>query len=257
MKKQSRMKYRYAGLSVMAMLIGCAMAGGETVLIDPEYDFGIIRESDGSVTGTAHVVNLGPDTTYVRDVRPSCGCTGARYVTDPLVPGDTAEVSFTYNPIGRPGTISKTVKIYIGDGDERHIVRLSGRVVGSARTLSRNYPVECGRLRLSDSVVDMERVAENSGRHAFLRLINASLDTLRPQYSHDTKALSVDVTPAVLVPGDIGTLGIYLNTKFTDTIGRVEYPVELWTPGDSARVRVRVTADIISEADSVTPVAIR
>lgn len=59
------------------------MAGGETVLIDPEYDFGIIWESDGSVTGTAHVVNLGPDTTYVRDVRPSCGCTGR--ATSPIL----------------------------------------------------------------------------------------------------------------------------------------------------------------------------
>lgn len=241
----------------MAMLIGCAVAGGETVLIDPEYDFGVIRERDGSVTGTAHVVNLGPDTTYVRDVRPSCGCTGARYVTDPIAPGDTTEISFTYNPIGRPGTISKTVKIYIGDGDERHIVRLSGRVVGSAQTLSRNYPVECGPLRLSDSVADMEKVAENSGRHAFLRLINASLDTLRPQYICDSKALSVDVTPAVLVPGDIGTLGIYLNTKFTDTIGHVEYPIQVSAHPDSARVTVKVIADIISETDSVALAAIR
>ncbi len=249
--KTSHMALRCAGLSVMALLTGYALAGGETRLIDPEYDFGIIRERDGRVTGTAHVVNLGPDTTYVRDVRPSCGCTGAYYITDPLAPGDTTEVSFTYNPIGRPGTISKTVKIYMGDGDERHIVRLTGRVVGSAETLSRNYPVECGRIRLSNSVVDMERVAENSGRHAFLRIINGSLDTVAPQVHHDSRALSVDVTPATLLPGDVGTIGIYLNTKFTDTIGRVELPLRVWCDGDSVQTDVSIVAHIISPTDSV------
>lgn len=246
--------YRVAGIAAMVFLLGGAIAVGETHLADPVYDFGVISEEAGSVTGTAHVVNTGTDTTYVRDVRPSCGCTGARYSTEPLAPGDTAVVSFTYNPVGRPGTIGKTVKIYMGDDGERHIVRLTGRVVGSAKTLQRNYPVECGAIRLSDSIVDMANVRENSGRHAFLRIINGTLDTVTPQMLNENRALSVDITPARLLPGDVGTLGIYLNTKFTDTTGNVAYRVPVWTAGnDSARVTVTVKANIYAEpADSVT-----
>ena len=102
---------------MMATVIGVAVAGGKTRLLTPEYDFGVLQEDQGAVTGSAFVVNDGPDTTYVRDVRPSCGCTGAEYSREPLAPGDTTEVWFTYNPVGRPGTIGKTVKIYMGDDD--------------------------------------------------------------------------------------------------------------------------------------------
>lgn len=248
-----RNKYRYIGLGCVALILGMAIAGGKTRLIDTEYNFGVLKEQDGSVTGRARVVNEGPDTTYVRDVRPSCGCTGAEYSTALLAPGDTAFVSFTYNPIGRPGTIGKTVKIYMGDDDERHVVRLTGRVVGSEETLRRNYPVACGALRLSDSIVDLGRIPENSGRHSFLRIVNATADSVTPLYVNDNKAIAIDVTPKVLVPGDIGTFGIYLNTKFTDTIGRVEYHVPVWAEGDSVRATVSIRALIEPEVnDTVT-----
>lgn len=241
--------YRYAGVAVMGLLIGSAVAGGKTRLLGEVYDFGAIREVDGSVTGKAYVINEGPEATYVRDVRPSCGCTGATYDTSVLNPGDTTEVTFTYNPIGRPGTINKTVKIYVGDNDERHIVRLTGRVVGSPETLSRNYPVACGPIRLSDSIVDMGKIAENSGRHAFVRIINATVDTVRPVFYCDNPALLVDLTPTALLPGDVGTLGIYLNTKFTETLGRVDYRVPVWTESDTtSRVAVSIRALIEPEA---------
>ncbi len=242
---------KYQGIAVMTLLLACGIAGGKTRLIDPTYDFGVVRELDGSVTGHAHVVNDGPDTTYVRDVRPSCGCTGAQYFQDPIAPGDTTEISFTYNPVGRPGTISKTVKIYIGDSDERHIVKLTGRVVGSRETLRWKYPVDCGWMALSDSVVDLGQIRENSGRHAFLRIVNLTTDTIAPKFSNTSKALSIDVTPERLLPGDLGTLGIYLNTKFTDTLGNVDYRVPIWADGDTVRTEVSIRARIVSETDSL------
>ena len=242
---------RYIGICAVALLLGEALAGGKSVLLDPVYDFGVLRERDGNVADTARVVNVGSDTTYVRDVRPSCGCTGAEYVQDSLAPGDTTVVSFTYNPIGRPGTIRKTVKIYMGDADERHIVNLTGRVVGSPETLSRNYPVACGRIRLSDSIVDMGRISENSGRHSFVRIINGSTDTVSPRFENLNRALSVDITPEKLLPGDVGTLGIYMNTKFIDSLGYVAYAVPVWAEGDSVRVDVSVRGLITAEPDTV------
>lgn len=243
---------RYIGMALMALLVGSALAGGKTHLVDQTYDFGVVREADGSVTGSAYVVNDGPDTTYVRDVRPSCGCTGAQYSRELLAPGDTTEVRFTYNPVGRPGTINKTVKIYMGNEDERHVVRLTGRVVGSPESLMRNYPVDCGPLRLSDSIVDLGRIQENSGRHAFVRLINGTVDTIRPVFFCDNPALSIDVTPTSLVPGDVGTLGIYLNTKFTDTIGRVDYRVPVWTEEDTTSRAVVSIRALIEPEDTVS-----
>lgn len=239
---------RYIGIGMIAAILGVALAGGKTRLLTPEYDFGVLREEDGPVTGTAYVVNDGPDTTYVRDVRPSCGCTGAEYTREPLAPGDTTMVWFTYDPVGRPGNIGKTVKIYLGDSDERHTVRLMGRVVGSENTLRRSYPEYCGPVRLSDSVIDVGRLPENSGRHAFIRMINATPDTITPMYSCDSRAVAVDIRPEKLLPGDIGTLGVYLNTKFTDTLGHVSIPIEFWTEQDtSIRRQLHVRALIEPE----------
>ncbi|MDE6558789.1 MAG: DUF1573 domain-containing protein, partial [Muribaculaceae bacterium] len=162
-----------AGVTLIA---GAAFSHAEVKLLDPDYDFGIIRETDGEQTGIARLVNVGPEATYIRDVRPSCGCTGAAYNDNLLQPGDTTTVSFTYNPSGRPGKFNKTVKVYVGDGEERHVIRLSGRVVGSAKTLSRNYPIECGPLRLSERIVDLQNVKQATGRHAFIRIVNQSMD---------------------------------------------------------------------------------
>ncbi|MBD5385076.1 DUF1573 domain-containing protein [bacterium] len=241
---------KFLGIAMMATVIGVAVAGGKTRLLTPEYDFGVLQEDQGAVTGSAFVVNDGPDTTYVRDVRPSCGCTGAEYSREPLAPGDTTEVWFTYNPVGRPGTIGKTVKIYMGDDDSRHTVRLLGRVVGSELTLRRSYPVNCGEMRLTDSIIEVGRLPENSGRHAFLRIINATADTVTPRYECDNRAVAVDIRPERLVPGDIGTFGIYLNTKFTDTIGPVAIPLRVWADGDTARAAtLSIRAVIEPESD--------
>lgn len=229
-------------------MAGAAMlARAEMKLVDPVYDFGIIREIDGSRTGTAHIVNVGKKDAIIRDVRPSCGCTGADYPKDPIAPGDTAVVSFTYNPAGRPGNFNKTVKVYTEDPDERLVIMLKGRVVGTPQTLSYNYPIECGPLRLSEDKIDLSNVKQGSGRHAFIRMVNQSMDTVRPIWANTDKALSIDVTPKELGPGEIATLGIYFNSRFEDKDeGNVEYVIPVKAEGDTAVVNVVIRSNILA-----------
>lgn len=241
--------YAFAAAAATVGAIGTICARGEMRLIDPEYDFGIMRELDGEQTGYAHLVNDGPDTTYIRSVRPSCGCTGAFFYSDPVAPGDTTVVSFTYNPAGRPGNFTKTVKVYVGDSDERHIIRLHGRVVGSPQTLSRNYPIECGRLRLSERLVELRDVKPSTGRHAFIRMVNQSMDTVTPQWQSDSKDLSLDVTPTRLAPGEMATFGIFLNSG-ADAGGSVEYVIPFKADADSAYTDIVIRANILPR-DSV------
>ena len=238
-----------AGGAVVALVATAFFAGrAEVRLVDPIYDFGIIREADGPRTGYAHIVNLGPDSTFISDVRPSCGCTGANFFSDPIAPGDTTTVSFTYDPKGRPGFFEKTVKIYVGDNRERYIVKMSGTVVGTPESLRRNYPVEDGRIRLSDSEIDLGKVKGGDGRHAFVRVVNASMDTVTPVWANTDKALSIDVTPKTLTPGDLATFGVYLNTRFEERRGPVEYVIPLKAEGDSTSVDIVIRADISPDA---------
>ena len=61
----------------------------------------------------------------------------------------------------------------------------------------------------------------------------------------------MDITPEKLLPGDVGTLGIYMNTKFIDSLGYVAYAVPVWAEGDSVRVDVSVRGLITAEPDTV------
>lgn len=231
--------------SVAASLAFCGAAFGEVKLLDETYDFGVIYELDGTKTGTARVVNLGPDETYIRELRPSCGCTGADYDKEILAPGDTARISFSYNPVGRPGKFNKTVKVYFGDGDERATIHLEGRVLGSPQTLSANYPVEAGRLRLSEREVELRDLQRGLGRHVFIRMVNQSPDTITPVFENHYKALSIDVTPKVMPPGEIAMLGIYLNSRFEEREDELtDYVIPVRAEGDAESVDIVIRAQI-------------
>lgn len=239
-----------SGIGVIAVFaiacLGGVAANAELKLITPEYDFGIIREADGTKMGSAALVNIGDSATFIRDVRPSCGCTGAYYYEGEIAPGDTTYVTFEYNPAGRPGNFNKTVKVYEGGSGERHIIKLTGRVVGTPQTLSRNYPIECGKLRLSERIVNLAKVNEGAGRHVFIRLVNQSMDSVVPVWTNHDKALSIDITPKTLAPGEIASLGIYFNSRFEERTGEVEYTIPIRAEGDSTSVDIIVKSDIVT-----------
>lgn len=236
--------------TAIAIIAGTAWLRGEVRLIDPDYDFGLVRELSGPQTGRAHIVNYGPDTVVISDVRPSCGCTTADYTDGPILPGDTAVVTFSYDPFMRPGDISKNVKVYIAPSGERFVIRLFGRVLGTSQTLSRNYPEECGPLRLSERLIELRDVKPQTGRHAFVRIVNQSMDTITPKWLIDDPALSLNVAPVRLAPGEIGSLGIFLNSKFTDKTGDVEYIIPITTLEDSTQFNLTLRANILP-SDSV------
>lgn len=227
----------YASMIGAALSVGVLMSRGEVRMLQPDYDFGVILEADGSKTGTMQFVNEGPDATYIRSVRPSCGCTGADFADEMLAPGDTTTVSFTYDPAGRPGPFTKTVKVYFGDKDERHIIRMHGRVIGTPATYKRNYPIEAGSLRLSERVIELRGVKPNTGRHAFIRMVNVSMDTIRPIWVNNDSMLSIDAAPEIIAPGELGTLGIFFNNK--DTIsGEREYTIMLRADRDTVETPI-------------------
>ncbi len=238
-------KFIFATLAICTLLLGATWLHAEVKLIDPEYDFGLVRELSGKQKGSAHLVNYGPDTVVISDVRPSCGCTTADYTEGPILPGDTAVVNFAYDPYMRPGEISKNVKVYIQPSGERFVIKLFGRVLGTPETLSRNYPEECGPMRLSNNLVELKDVKPETGRHAFVRIVNQSMDTITPQWLIEDPALSINVAPPRLSPGEIGSIGIFLNSKFIDKAGDIEYIIPFTTAEDSTQFNLTLRANIL------------
>ena len=77
---------------LLALLVP-AVARGEIVWLEKEYDFGLMKEEAGPKTGSVRLVNTGPEEAVITGARPSCGCTGVAYPDDPIAPGDVREDS--------------------------------------------------------------------------------------------------------------------------------------------------------------------
>lgn len=67
---------------LLALLVP-AVARGEIVWLEKEYDFGLMKEEAGPKTGSVRLVNTGPEEAVITGARPSCGCTGVAIRTTP------------------------------------------------------------------------------------------------------------------------------------------------------------------------------
>lgn len=205
-----------------------AFAESKIQLSPATYDFGVMKEVAGSKTGRVYVRNLGPDATFIRQVRPSCGCTDADFQQGEIAPGDSAWVSFTYNPAGRPGRFEKTVRVIYGDDSQKALINICGTVLGTPETLDKLYPIDAGPLRLKEDKVFLEKIKKGNSRHAFISAYNMTPDTIRPRLVCAEKGVEVSMTPEKVGPGDLVTFSFYLNTRLMDRTGQLKIPVYLY-----------------------------
>ena len=219
----------------------------EIVWLEKDYDFGLIKEEAGPKTGYARFVNTGPEEVIITGMRPSCGCTSADYPKDPIAPGDTATVSFTYDPAGRPGRFNKYVRVYIGSSDTFKIP-IYGNVLGTPQSLSALYPVVSGPLRLTTANLFGGDVKKGTAKHFFVNGYNHRADSIQPKIVCENKALSVIGSSEKIGPGDIVTYSLYLNTRALPDTGTIDIPVRIYPiPEENQEefIEIHLTANII------------
>lgn len=236
----------------VVLVSATAYAAENIEWLSTDYDFGTMKEVAGPKTGSVRFVNRGDKPVSINQVRPSCGCTGADYTEGPIAPGDTATVSFTYNPKGRPGRFEKTVKVYVGEDNERTTVRIRGTVIGTPETLQSSYPVEAGPLRLSQRILTAGDVRHGTARHIFLQCYNQSQDTIYPAWNHPARSLSMGISSRAVAPGDGVTFSIYFNTRDGELPGTVNYPIEIISDSaapDPVKTIVEFRANVVPDAD--------
>jgi len=84
------------------------------------FDFGTIPEGDKVLSHTFSIVNNGKEALKITSVRPSCGCTVAKF--DSLIaPGKTGTVLAEFNTNGFTGHQEKILTVYSNDQDSGRI----------------------------------------------------------------------------------------------------------------------------------------
>lgn len=233
-------------LALFALLLAIA-ARADIKWLQTEYDFGTWHEAQGKRTGTARFVNTGPESVIITSVRPSCGCTGADWYQDPVAPGDTAWVSFTYDPTHRPGRFEKTVKVYTDPGRQLQVIHIRGTVVGTPETLARDYPVEMGDLRLTGLTYDFGPTPQGTPRHGYLTGYNQGADTIRPAVSLAKGPLDARIAAQGVAPGEPFTIGLFLGTRELSP-GAHSWPVRLLCGGKSLNLTVEADIEAVRPA---------
>lgn len=193
---------------LLPLLLSAAATASMPLWLETSREFGTIAETDGPVAGSVRMVNVTDRPVTVERVKTTCGCTSVTWPEAPVEPGDTAIISFTYNPAGRPGRIDKRLKVYLEGYDDPREIRLTGLVIPSEETLSYSYPIDCGDLRLASEVVDAGVIHPGVARHLFVYLYNRGTAPIVVEGETTDTRLRVSVTPDTLQPGESGTLVI-------------------------------------------------
>ena len=90
-------------------------------------NYGVIaKNADGNRSFV--FTNVGDEPIVITKVKGSCGCTVATKPSDPILPGETAEIGVKY-ATNRLGGFSKTITITSNASEISKVVRIKGNVV--------------------------------------------------------------------------------------------------------------------------------
>lgn len=228
---------------------------GEIVWLAKSYDFGLMKEEAGPVKGSVSFINRDKEPIAITGARPSCGCTSVDYSQEPVAPGDTAVITFTYDPTGRPGKFDKSIRVYIGENDS-YKIGITGNVLGTPESLSELYPYQCGPLRLSDIKLSGGEISSSASRNFFIRSYNQSLDSISPAWICSDPALKISCSEKKLGPGDIAVFALFFDASKAKEPGDTTIPFTIISDSslpDAPRQDAEFLAKIVPDFSSLSP----
>lgn len=219
-------------------------------------NLGTFQEEAGKQEAVFKFVNIGSDPVMINNVRTSCGCTAADYPKNDIVPGDTAVIVVTYDPLGMMGRFEKTVKVYVGKDNYLTTLYISGKVLTCGKLMESKYPYKLGPLYLNCDSVWFGDIEQGSTHNRYIHAYNSSSDTLNISWINNAKGLSISSSSTEVEPGDLVTLNLYYNsiwaiepgpdlmqfTLLADNSGSTDY-----------RMNIPVGANIVPVNDNLSP----
>lgn len=219
------MKKFFASMA-MAMVAVAMMAQQPVITFEKtDHDFGKINEADGKVTTIFTFKNEGMEPLVLSNVRASCGCTTPKWPRQPIEPGQTGEITVTYNPNGRPGRFTKTVTITSNATEATTRVTIKGEVIPKPAKPVDNYPVKMGELSLKSKEVNFGKINDHSTKTYEIEYANQTdheiTVALVPAKGQE-RFLDAVVTLANVKANETGKVQIALTTENANIYGPIE-----------------------------------
>jgi len=97
--------------------------------IEESFDFGGEIIDGEKVTHKFTFTNDGKSPLIIEKVKASCGCTTPDWPKKPIAPGETGEITATYNSKGRIGKFNKAVRITSNAATPTKVLYIKGVVI--------------------------------------------------------------------------------------------------------------------------------
>lgn len=95
---------------------------------ETEYNFGTINEGDKAVH-TFKIKNTGDKNLIIAQAYGSCGCTVPEYPKEPIAPGETGDITVTFNSAGKHGDQRKSITLMCNTERRSELLYMLGHVV--------------------------------------------------------------------------------------------------------------------------------
>lgn len=229
-----------------------AQAQGSATWLSTSHHFGSFHEEVGNMSHTFKMVNTGDSTLRITNVRATCGCTATQHTTAPIAPGDTATVTVTYNPVGRPGQFNKTVYVFTDGTPHKSALTIVGNVIAAPATIRSQFPVNIGALQLNRNIVPFGDITKGRTRTQFINVYNSSNDTLQVIFSNVPSHIKVEMIPPVIAPGSTATITLAYDSQKVGTWGLSQHNFTIGTLPATSTAKIDITAYINENFGTLT-----
>ncbi len=184
------------------------------------YDFGRIKEANGSIEHSFEFINKGSADLIVHNVRATCGCTTPEWTKEPVRPGEKGYIKVVFDPVDRPGTFNKSLSIVTNTNSQQVKLYIKGSVESIARPLEEEYPWIDGGLRLSKKAISFETIIKEKPVTKSFKVYN---DTdIEISFKSKVKApghLSVKFPTPLLSPKSSGSIEVTYDPRDIRQLG--------------------------------------
>ena len=247
-------------LTIAAFVCITMLAIGQTPLITFQkttHDFGKINEADGRVTTVFEFKNEGMTPLVLTNVRASCGCTTPKWTHEPIEPGQTGEITVTYNPNGRPGRFQKSITVTSNAAEPTTRLYIKGEVIPKPSQPTDQFPVKMGELSLQRRSLSFGSITQGSNKIMEIEYTNntdqpITVDLLvREQDSY----IKPNVTLKTVGLKEVGKLQFALQSDESPLLGPVNVKAYVMVNGKrdlSDNYAITISANIREDFSKMT-----
>ena len=186
------------------------------------HDFGKINEADGRVTTVFNFKNEGMMPLVLSNVRASCGCTTPKWTREPIEPGQTGEITVTYNPNGRPGRFQKTITVTSNAAEPTTKLYIKGEVIPKPTKPVDQYPIKMGELSLKRKSLNFGSLTQGSNKQLEIEYANQTQQPIEVAvYVAGADYIKTNVTSQKVEPNQTGKLQFALQSAESGLYGPI------------------------------------